>query len=68
MRQITIDEWNKYKWIEAGSFGSNFIRGIERTIPPPMPDDGFVYELIETTTFSDAKQTWKWMPKWTYED
>jgi|WetSurMetagenome_2_1015567.scaffolds.fasta_scaffold1201061_1 hypothetical protein len=68
MRQITIEEWEKYEWIEVGSFGSGYVQGIEKTEPPPKPNDGLAYILIDITSMMDRKQVWKWLPCMTFNN
>lgn len=56
LRDITVDEWERYEWTEIWSVGEPepiYIRGVEKTTPP---DDGYMY--TETTRFGDARQRW----------
>ena len=52
-REITIDEWNQYNWIQVEPGNAQCVRGI-KLIPPP--DDGYKY--LETTAFADSEQKW----------
>ena len=63
-RQITLDEWDEYEWIEATSFadseGAIFLRGKRITGPP---DDGLKY--VEQSLLGDTET--RWVPALTYE-
>ena len=65
MRPITEAEWNDYDWIDTHE--GFFIRGLKKTEPPPAPDDGMKYILVEVTTFSDSERVYKWVPAVTVE-
>lgn len=67
LRDIPIDEWDAYEWIEATDFGNAangirvFIRG--RKKPPPRPDDGYAY--VEPP-HSVVDKEWSWIRARTY--
>jgi hypothetical protein len=60
MRQLTIIEKESCNLISISP--GVYIKGIEKSDPPPMPDDGMAYELREITKLSDAKQQFIWVP------
>jgi len=54
LRDITLAEWEAYRWIASDVGGGRiWARGVKKTTPP---DDGFAY--VECTAAGDTKQKW----------
>lgn len=65
MRQVTKKEWEEYEWIDVTAYGSNDIEvipGFKKNDPPPMPNDGLMYKLVEVTKMADRQRRWEWKP------
>ena len=62
-RQITLDEWDEYEWVEVSIFeedGILFLRARHKVDPP---DDGLKY--VEQTRLGDSET--RWVPALTFE-
>lgn len=59
VRNITIEEWERYEWTKVGE--GEYLKGLMKTEVPPMPQDGYKYELLDLTSIGDIRRVLEWV-------
>ena len=69
-RQITLEEWNEYEWVEVTTPADKYpiyLRGVRNTTSPTVPNDGMKYIIKDTTTFGGRERNYFILPLMTYD-
>ncbi len=69
MRQITLEEWDEWEWIDFTTPADKYpvyIRGMKKTTLPTSPNDGLKYKSIEITELGDIERKYIIIPVMTF--